>query len=182
MHTVVLLEDGTLWSAGVNDDGALGRETAIDDSGDPVAEKDATRFGQVTLPKDAAPVKQLACSDSGSFALTLDGSVYGWGTFRNEHGVFGFSESVKCQMTPVRVYNPDRMNAPAAKMAAGANHVVCILKVSSESLSKQCVSACMLHRMVKRFLGVTAIKDNSDASLCAIRDVLKSLAARCLRR
>ena len=127
----MLLEDGTLWSAGVNDDGALGRETAVDDNGDPVPEKDATRFGQVLLPKDAARVRQLACSDSGSFALTLDGSVYGWGTFRNERGIFGFSDTVARQTTPVKVYNPDRKNAPVMKMAAGANHVVCVLKVSS---------------------------------------------------
>ena len=129
MHTVVLLEDGTLWSAGVNDDGALGRETAVDDDGEPVPGKDATRFGQVDLPRGAAPVVQLACSDSASFALTLDGSVYGWGTFRNEHGVFGFSERVKRQETPARVYVPGGRKAPVTKIAAGANHVVGILEV-----------------------------------------------------
>ena len=140
MHTVVLLEDGTLWSAGVNDDGALGRETAVDENGDPVPDKDATHFGQIAMPRSAAPVVQLACSDSASFALTLDGSVYGWGAFRNEHGVFGFSEWVKCQATPVRVYVPGGRKAPVTKIAAGANHVVGILKVRFGDRPCRCVT------------------------------------------
>ena len=37
---------------------------------------------------------QVVAGDSCSFALTDDGRVYGWGTFRGNEGIFGFVEGV----------------------------------------------------------------------------------------
>jgi regulator of chromosome condensation len=72
---------------GVNDDGALGRDTDLDsedeDEDNVLSPKEST---PTAIPieffgKGVEPFAQVAATDSASFALTLDGSVYGWGTF-----------------------------------------------------------------------------------------------------
>ena len=135
MHTVVILDDATVCTAGVNDDGALGRETAMEESGDSQGipdEQNPALFGKVDLPVGASRPVQTVATDSGSFVLTEDGSVYGWGTFRNEHGVFGFNPTSQKQLRPTLVYKPRGRHAPpVVKLGAGGNHVVAILKVSS---------------------------------------------------
>jgi len=71
MHTVVLDEDGKVWTFGVNDDQALGRVTK--------EEEDGFEPGIVNLPKN---IVQISAGDSHSAALTEDGEVYAWGTFK----------------------------------------------------------------------------------------------------
>ena len=166
MHTLVLLEDGTLWSFGVNDEGALGRVTEPGENGDPVT--DDTLPGEVQLPEEG--IKQLACSDSASFAVMESGSIYGWGTFRNEHGVLGFSDKVERQMMPVKIYTPTARNAPAVKIAAGGNHVVAVLKVRFAWRVEGLMVVC---RMAGPCRGEMVNKGNWDASLFEAPDVLR---------
>ena len=132
---MVILDDATVCTAGVNDDGALGREITIEGTGDSSLvpdENNACLFGKVNLPYGAARPVQTVATDSASFVLTADGAVYGWGTFRNEHGVFGFSPTSQKQLRPTLVYKPRGKHAPpVVKLGAGGNHVVAILKVSS---------------------------------------------------
>eukprot|EP00210_Caulerpa_lentillifera_P001505 g1443.t1 len=124
MHTVVLLKDGTVWSFGVNDEGALGRPTTQpgEQEGDP------TLPGRVELPRDAKKPVQVVCTDSGSFILTEDGAIYGCGTFRNASGVLGFSHQVDIQTRFVKIYNPSYKTPAAVKLSAGSNHVLAVLK------------------------------------------------------
>lgn len=72
MHTLALEADGTVWSFGVNDDLALGREAE--------EEEDAAEPGKVKIPGKV--VQQISAGDSHSAALTTDGVVYAWGTFK----------------------------------------------------------------------------------------------------
>ena len=100
MHTAVLTHDNKILTWGVNDQGALGRDTAweggerdiADDKSDSDSEEEVleplnpyeSTPGQVdvsALPSNIVWT-QLACTDSATFALTDDGLVYGWGTFR----------------------------------------------------------------------------------------------------
>jgi regulator of chromosome condensation len=88
MHAAALTHDNKILTWGVNDQGALGRDTKWDDS-----EEDDNDSG--LNPKESSPgelsaeffapgtkfVQVVAC-DSSTFALTEDGRVYGWGTFR----------------------------------------------------------------------------------------------------
>ncbi len=71
LHTVVLTAEGGVYTFGCNDEGALGRET--------VEEEDNFEPRRVELP---APVQQVSAGDSHSLALTREGHVYIWGTFR----------------------------------------------------------------------------------------------------
>lgn len=98
MHVAALTHDNRILTWGVNDQGALGRDTkwaapakdanAGDDSED---EEDDNGLN----PRESTPTAvdpsyfpegtvftQIAAGDSCTFVVTADGSVYGWGTFR----------------------------------------------------------------------------------------------------
>jgi regulator of chromosome condensation len=95
MHTVALTADNKIVTWGVNDKGALGRDTEwdegemrdIDDESDD--EEDASLNPHESTPKEVSmkhfpagtKIAQVAASDSCSFALTDTGMVYAWGTF-----------------------------------------------------------------------------------------------------
>lgn len=100
MHCVALTHDNKILTWGVNDQGALGRDTTWDggykevednksdadsDSDDDPAlnpyESTPTAIPSDTFPASTVFV-EVAAGDSSSFALTEDGQVYGWGTFR----------------------------------------------------------------------------------------------------
>ena len=99
MHVVALTSDNKIVTWGVNDNGALGRETPVatvpmrdmdaDDSGSDddetgglnEAEATPTAISDEYFPPDTVFV-DVAAGDSCSFALTTEGAVYGWGTFR----------------------------------------------------------------------------------------------------
>jgi len=124
MHTVVVMTDGTVWSFGLNDDGALGRPT--NEPG--AANGDPAVPGEVEMFKDTMFPIQVACTNHASFILTEYGEVYGCGTFKNSNGVFGFSRDVEKATSFVRIYNPSYRNSSAKKLNAGGNHVIAILE------------------------------------------------------
>lgn len=147
MHTLALMEDGTVYSWGVNDEGALGRRTPdkvwtdvsessfgsitasftganlslLTSVGDPYTP------GRVPFPAACAGKKcvQLSAGDSHSVALFEDGSVASWGTFRDGSGVMGFGVETHVQLVPTVVYAPDaRQGRPAMlSVSSGADHV-----------------------------------------------------------
>ncbi len=98
MHVAALTHDNQILTWGVNDQGALGRDTKWEgglkdmddndsddsdksDSGLNPAESNPTAVPASNFPQDTQFVK-LAAGDSHTLALTDDGHVYGWGTFR----------------------------------------------------------------------------------------------------
>lgn len=98
MHVAALTHDNKILTWGVNDQGALGRSTTWEgglkdmddndsddsdksDSGLNPAESNPTAVPASSFPEDTQFVK-LAAGDSHTLALTDDGHVYGWGTFR----------------------------------------------------------------------------------------------------
>ena len=95
MHCAALTHDGKVLTWGVNDQGALGRDTAwegglreIGESDSESADSDAglnpheSTPGAVTSFPDGTVIVKLSAGDSHTLALTDDGLVYGWGTFR----------------------------------------------------------------------------------------------------
>ena len=87
MHCVALTQDQKILTWGVNDNGALGRDTDLDsedeDEDNVLSPKESTPTAIPTdsFGKGVEAFVRVAATDSASFALTLDGSVYGWGTF-----------------------------------------------------------------------------------------------------
>lgn len=98
MHGIALTHDNKVLTWGVNDQGALGRDTTWEGGlkdMDAAEESDSDDEEIEVNPKEATPTEidlsgvepgtiftQVVAADSASFALTDDGLVYGWGTFR----------------------------------------------------------------------------------------------------
>lgn len=99
MHGIALTHDNKVLTWGVNDQGALGRDTTWEGGlvdMDKAQESDSDDDEEIEVnPKEATPTEidlsgvkpgtvftQVVAADSASFALTDDGFVYGWGTFR----------------------------------------------------------------------------------------------------
>ncbi|KAF7543078.1 hypothetical protein G7Z17_g11034 [Cylindrodendrum hubeiense] len=138
MHAVALTHDNQILTWGVNDQGALGRDTTWDgglrdmeedsdseddddDSGVNPMESTPTAVSSEHFAPGTKFVQVVAC-DSASFALTEDGRVYGWGTFRSSDGILGFSETVKIQSTPAILPSLKGIKS----LAAGSNHVLAL--------------------------------------------------------
>ena len=100
MHCAALTHDNKILTWGVNDQGALGRETTQEGkmkditNGDD-SDSDSDDDGEGLNPSEAEPrlvepkhfpegtkFAQLVASDSATFVVTNAGLVYGWGTFR----------------------------------------------------------------------------------------------------
>ncbi|KAF7588934.1 hypothetical protein BBP40_005012 [Aspergillus hancockii] len=141
VHSAALTHDNRILTWGVNDEGALGRDTAQDpgetkmrsqsdsgsDSDDDEANlnlKEATPLPVESsyFPNDTI-FTQLAATSSATFALTAQGLLYGWGTFRGNNGVIGFSpDAPKLQRTPILLSGLDKV----VKLSSGADHMLAL--------------------------------------------------------
>jgi len=113
MHTVVLDKNGHVWTFGCNDEGSLGRIVG--------EEEECFVPGQVSLP---APVVQVSAGDSHTAALTEEGKVWLWGTFRDSSGPIGLVEWGKMEMQPVLV----SVKEGVVKIISGGDHLVMLTR------------------------------------------------------
>jgi len=109
MHTVVLNKKGEVWTFGCNDEGSLGRIV--------VEEEECFVPGKVTL---ASTVVQISAGDSHTAALTQEGWVFLWGTFRDSSGPIGLVQWGKMEMVPVQV----KLDEEVVKIISGGDHLV----------------------------------------------------------
>jgi regulator of chromosome condensation len=111
MHSIALAEDNKLLTWGINDQGTLGRSSEweaptrdADDSDDDEDDEDLNPLESTPGPVDPSHFpkgtrfSQVAAGDSCTFALTTTGYVYGWGTFRDSNGIYGFTLDAKNQI------------------------------------------------------------------------------------
>ncbi|KIH86371.1 regulator of chromosome condensation [Sporothrix brasiliensis 5110] len=152
MHSVALTRDNLIVTWGVNDLGALGRDTSWDGgfrtisaAGDGSGGDDSsdTSDDETLNPRESTPTAipstafpegtrfvQVAAGDNCSFALTDAGAVYGWGAFRAPNGETFFSadraggaaSQLGFQRTPVRVPGLQGIT----QLAVGANHALAL--------------------------------------------------------
>lgn len=143
MHVVALTKDNKILTWGVNDNGALGRDTSSgeqlkdmkegddedsDDDDDETGglnplEATPTALSADHFPEDTVFV-DIAAGDSCSFALTTEGAVYGWGTFRKNEGILGFARNNETADTPVYIDSITKVT----QLACGTNHVLALTK------------------------------------------------------
>ena len=90
MHCAAITCDSQIVTWGVNDKGALGRDT-IPVANDPDNDNEWDLNPRECIPtavptssfgEDVRPFTQVVATDSATFALTANGSVYGWGQYR----------------------------------------------------------------------------------------------------
>jgi regulator of chromosome condensation len=140
MHNVALTHENRILSWGVNDQGALGRDTTWNggvkdiDAEDSDSDDDDTGLNPIeTAPTEVDFSKtedldndvvwvEVAAGDSCSFALTNDGKVYGWGTFRGNEGIFGFAKDVYIATRPMLIAGLKNITS----IKAGANHALAL--------------------------------------------------------
>lgn len=138
LHALALTKDNKILTWGVNDNSALGRNTkwegglrdvdAEDDDSDDDDESGLNPLEATPAEVDMTEVEenttfvQVVGSDSASFALTAEGKVYGWGTFRASDGILGFTEKVKEQPRPTLIPELKKIK----QLATGTNHVLAL--------------------------------------------------------
>merc|ERR1719318_822136 len=129
MHTAVLDSNGKVWTFGCNDEGSLGRHIE--------EEEDSFLPGEVTLPSKAV---MICCGDSHTAALTQEGEVWAWGTFRDSSGPIGLMEEGQLQKTPLKVMPGVQTKKPGrsafnkssmtqvVKICSGSDHLVMLTR------------------------------------------------------
>jgi len=113
MHTAVLDSNGKVWTFGCNDEGSLGRPIE--------EEEDSFLPGEVSLPSKAV---MICCGDSHTAALTQEGEVWAWGTFRDSSGPIGLAEPFVLQKTPLKVIP----GVQVIKICSGSDHLVMLTR------------------------------------------------------
>ncbi|KAF3940090.1 Alsin [Dactylella cylindrospora] len=135
MHTAVLTHDGKILTWGVNDQNALGRNTAweapevdADQADDDDSDDDAqiNPLESTPGPVEGLPTEvnivSIACSDSLTLAITDTGFVYAWGTFRCSDGILGFSEDQRIAYHPFLLPNLKNI----VGISAGVDHILAL--------------------------------------------------------
>lgn len=87
-HTVVLKQDGTVWTVGLNNYGQLGNGTNTS----------SDEFVKVEGLQEK--VIAIAANNLTTYALTENGNVYGWGY--NSYGQLGINSTATCY-SPVKM-------------------------------------------------------------------------------
>jgi regulator of chromosome condensation len=129
LHTLFIDEKGTVWSCGVNDDAALGRPTDnVPDPENPektidVDELTAWPHPIQTLVDEGFRAVRVAAGDNISAAISSEGELRVWGSFKGNEGALGFSTGLKHQLQPIPILNLGP-SEKVASVAAGGNHVV----------------------------------------------------------
>lgn len=123
MHSVAITEDGSVYTWGVNDEGALGRPTDGDawNSTANGEREDSCVPGKARMPEGAFAVQAVA-GGGFTFVLTDTGAVYGWGLFKDEvldSDAKQFCGGVKLQRLPTLIFEPEDLRDRIVKLAAG---------------------------------------------------------------
>ncbi|KAJ0000248.1 hypothetical protein NQD34_012090 [Periophthalmus magnuspinnatus] len=135
MHSVCLSNTGHVYTFGCNDEGALGRDTSEEGS--------ETVPGKVELEQK---VLQVSAGDSHSAALTEEGVVYVWGSFRDNNGVIGLLEPFKTCTRPTKL----TITEPVVKIASGNDHLV-MLTLDGNLYTSGCAEQGQLGRVPEHF-------------------------------
>ncbi|KAK4204243.1 regulator of chromosome condensation 1/beta-lactamase-inhibitor protein II [Triangularia verruculosa] len=147
MHCAALTSANEILTWGVNDNGALGRDTSSarleeliknltlqddQDRDDLDLNILEARPGPVIFfdnnsptPKDKIPRwKQIVACDSATFVLSTTGLVYGWGCTRSSQGISLWSSTprVEIQRVPVLIPLDDKIT----KLSARGNHILAL--------------------------------------------------------
>ncbi|KAF9264597.1 RCC1/BLIP-II [Marasmius fiardii PR-910] len=131
MHTLFVDENGTVWSCGSNDDAALGYKTPPGFEGDIVETPQPVE----SLRRDGFRVVKVVAGSTVSAALSDQGELRIWGTFKASEGPLGFSRGTDHQFSPITLRLPTRRtrtttnhnNAESfTSISAGSNHIVTV--------------------------------------------------------
>ncbi|KAH0839851.1 regulator of chromosome condensation 1/beta-lactamase-inhibitor protein II [Lanmaoa asiatica] len=133
LHTLFIDEKGTVWSCGVNDDAALGRVTTdVPDPDNPGSFIDIDTITSYPYPLQSLVDEnfravRIAAGDSVSAAISSDGALRVWGSFRANEGSLGFSSDARHEFLPVSILHLAHKpgdSEKAVSVVAGNNHLL----------------------------------------------------------
>ncbi|KII94912.1 hypothetical protein PLICRDRAFT_99133 [Plicaturopsis crispa FD-325 SS-3] len=133
LHTMFIDEKGTIWSCGVNDDAALGRITKdVPDPKKPGSYLDIDDLTAVphpleTLVAEGFRAVKVTAGDSISAAISAEGELRVWGSFRANEGALGFRSGLKHQFLPTSILELQHKPGDyekAVDFASGNNHLL----------------------------------------------------------
>mmetsp|Transcript_7662 Transcript_7662/g.15589 ORF Transcript_7662/g.15589 Transcript_7662/m.15589 type:complete len:511 (-) Transcript_7662:134-1666(-) len=178
MHTLAVTSDGALWSWGVNDEGALGREVKSSNdhvvASGPGPSANAKPDNEPALVPSISGVVDISAGDSHSVAVTEKGEVFSWGSFRDASGLWCFKPGVKIQKAPVKVF--EACGAPVVKLASGVDHILAMTS-KGQVYSWGCGERGRLGRLSeaetegRKNNGVHASKNLEPGLVTALKDV-----------
>lgn len=131
MHSAALTKQGHIYTWGVNDQGALGRDTTWDGGVvDADAGNDSDSEAETLNPKESTPTSvdhtqtfvKVAASDSLTVAIDTDGRIWAWGTFRCSDGILGFNSTSRVAARPQRLVLREKF----VDVACGTDHVLAL--------------------------------------------------------
>jgi len=117
-HTVLLLTDGGVWTAGCNQYGQLGNSPE-DPSRAHIASQGFLRADSGAMAKPSCKITMVACGYFHTLALSSSGHVFVFG--RNDHGQLGLGEGAPACFIPQELALPSS-DAVALTIAAGCYH------------------------------------------------------------
>lgn len=116
-HTLALVEGGSVYAWGWNDEGQIGNGSSAPDVYEPTLVLDAADL--------AVEVEEVVASATASLALLADGSLYSWGD--NTYGQNGHPLTEPRHLTPTLVDFPDPIDGNIAQVAPGTWHTLVLL-------------------------------------------------------
>ncbi|GAA5848223.1 hypothetical protein JCM3766R1_006770 [Sporobolomyces carnicolor] len=128
MHTLAIDANGKVWSWGINDNAALGRLTSKPDIESEELEANLYPVEGLTgLNEEEFKAIRVAAGDSVSLAVSEQGEVKAWGSFRSAEGLLGFdgsADSSKTQLNPTSLKNLDKHSV--VQIACGDDHFLAL--------------------------------------------------------
>ncbi|KAL8280155.1 hypothetical protein RQP46_007485 [Phenoliferia psychrophenolica] len=125
MHTLALDGLGRVWSWGINDNAALGRNTDV--PGVESEELETQPMLVEGLQEEGFKAVRVAAGDSVSLAISDLGEVRCWGSFRASEGLLGFdgkAGSSQTQLKPVAL--PNLSAHTIVQLATGDDHFIAL--------------------------------------------------------
>ncbi|XP_078486941.1 regulator of chromosome condensation isoform X2 [Ciona intestinalis] len=139
MHTVCLTDQHKIYTFGCNDEFALGRETADDDS--------EYEPKLIVGPLTERRVVHISAGDSHTCALTDGGKVFVWGSFRDGRGVIGLIKEEEVCKCPTQLTS---INETVVDVDSGNDHLV-MVTMSGKVFTMGCPDQGQIGRIGRYF-------------------------------
>ncbi|KAK6729570.1 hypothetical protein RB195_006550 [Necator americanus] len=147
-HTILLAEDGKMWSVGGNEDGQLGRG--------------GRGPGSFTIYpvsfSGGVKMLQIAAGRSHSLSVAEDGRLFAWGS--NEHGQLAMPRHISWQETPNSIFRRVGELTEVVQVACGPLHCIALLESGAVAVWGEQADGAILHspQIVSQLIGVPIVR------------------------